>query len=425
MLRSRLQRAGVAVALAGLVMGCNPVAAGRSMAHASSPVKLTFWFGPDTTGATRQIVDNFNRLEAGKIKVDYQVQAASANTYFVNLRNALQAHSTTPDVIGGDVIWPAQLVSSNLILPLDKYFPRSAQAKYLPGAILDLQYKGHIYGVPWFTNFGVIYYRKDLLAKYHMAPPTTWEQMQQEALTLVHKGAVHEGFVFQGDQYEGIVCNALEYINGAGGYIYGPQAASTTTQAAKGLDTLRAMLSRHVAPPAVTTYQEAATNNDFVDGLAAFARNWPYMWANVQTSKKVAGKVGVLPMLHEPGQTGYSDLGGEVLNISKYSRHPNEAYQFIKYVAGVQGETTIATTGGEPPALSAIYDNPQARKINPWYVTVRPQLHILPRPTSPVYNDISLRMQKDFHGVLAGSMSSQQAVQDVESYVKVVEARFH
>jgi len=421
----RMRRTLAAVAATGLII-TSGVTAAHQTARAASPVTLTFWMGSDTQSGTQDLINGFNKMEAGKIKVVWQKQSTDTGTYFSTVQRTLQAKGKTPDVFGGDVIWPAQLAGADLLLPLDKYFSTSQQNQYLSGPIQDVHYKGHIYGAPWFTDYGLIYYRTDLLQRYHLAVPTSWEQMQSEAKTLVQKKAVKEGFVFQGDQYEGLVCNALEYITGAGGYIYGPKAASTTAQAAKGLTTMRSMLSSGAAPSAVSTYQEPQAAGDFANGQAAFLRNWPYMWAVAGAkSSKVAGKVGVLPMLHEPGQTGYSTLGGWTLLVNKYTQHPDESWQFIKYMTSFGAQKQFAIAEGHTMALKSTYDDPQVVKANPWFKTVIPKLSIQPRPTSPVYNSISLQMQKDFHGVLTGSMQPSNAVSDIESYIKVAEARFH
>jgi multiple sugar transport system substrate-binding protein len=415
-----------ALAVAGLILS-GSAAAAQHTAKAAGPVTINFWFGPDTSGATAQLISMFNQQNAGKIKVTWQTQASNTDTYLSNVKRALQAKSTAVDVFAGDVIWPAQLASQGLVLPLDKYWPKSQWGKYLDGPVLAVQYKGHIYAAPWFTDYGLTYYRKDLLAKYHLQVPTTFQQLQNEATFLVKKGAVKEGFVFQGDQYEGLVCDALEFINGAGGRIYGPLAASTTAKAAQGLDVMRGMITSGASPQAVTTYQEPQTVPDFINGNAAFARNWNYMWTLAQDPKqsKVVGKVGVVATLHTIGQaTGYSTLGGWNFFINKYSKNPNAAWQFINFMIGSMAQNYYAVHGGHVMVLRSTYSDPQVLKANPYFATVVPKLHILPRPTSPVYSDISLRMQQDFHNVLTGSMSSTNAVSDIESFIKVAEARF-
>jgi multiple sugar transport system substrate-binding protein len=404
------------------------LAASSHGAQAAAPVTITFWSGPDTTSGTTILLNAFNKAHAGKIKVVWQVQASDTGQYFNTVKRALQAKSSAVDVFSGDVIWPAQLASQGEVLPLDNYFAKSRWNQYLDGPILAVQYKSHIYAAPWFTDYGLIYYRKDLLAKYKLPVPTTWEQLRSEAVTLVKNGSVKEGYVFQGNQYEGLVCDALEFINGAGGRIYGPMAASTTAQAAQGLATMRSMITSGASPAAVTTYQEeTGSGPDFRNGQAAFLRNWNYNWVLSQdaTKSKVAGKVGVIAMLHEPGQpTGYSTLGGWNLFINKYSKNADASWQWINYLIGSEAQNSYAVNGGHVMTLRSTYSDPQVLKANPYFATVVPKLHILPRPTSPVYNDISLKMQQEFHQVLDGSTTPQAAVKAIEDFVKVAEARF-
>lgn len=425
MKKTRMRRTlGVLVA-AGLVLTGTVTAAGHT-ARAAGPVTIIFWNGPDTTGTVPTLISNFNKMESGKIKVVLQTQSADTGTYFKTLERGLQAGSTTPDVFAGDVIWPAQLAGLNVLLPVDKYFSKSQQSKYIPGTIQDVQYKGHTYGAPWFTDFGLIYYRKDLLAKYKLPVPQTWQTLQTEARLLVTKKAIKEGFVFQGAQYEGLVCDALEYVWGAGGQIYGPNAAKTAAQAAAGLQVMRNMVTSGASPTAVTTYQESQTANDFTDGLAAFARNWPYMWSLAQAKgSKVAGKVGVTNLMHNPGQTAYSTLGGWWLGINKKTAHPDQAWQFINYLIGMQQQEYYAIHGGHAVAMVAANKADSVVKVNSWLPSVTAHLNIRPRPTSPVYNDISLTMQKDFEGVLDGSMQPSKAVSDISSFIQAAEARFH
>ena len=117
-------------------------------------------------------------------------------------------------------------------------------------------------------------------------------------------------------------------------------------------------------------------------------------------------------MLHAPGQsTGYCTIGGWWLGINKYSTNPNEPWQFMKYLISPAATEVLRDAWRACCGPEVDQQRPgRAEGTTPGSSTVVPQLHILPRPTSPVYNDISLQMQKDFHGVLDGSMSAERAV---------------
>ena len=117
----------------------------------------------------------------------------------------------------GDVIWPAQFGAHQLAVPLSDYLPTSYWTQFAPGLVAGASYKGKVYGSPLFEDQGFMYYRKDLLAKEGLQPPTTWEQVQSDAETLKKAGLVKYGFVWQGASYEGLTCNFMEYLASAGG----------------------------------------------------------------------------------------------------------------------------------------------------------------------------------------------------------------
>src|SRR5260370_18750033 len=76
--------------------------------------------------------------------------------------------------------------------------------------------------MPCFSDFGMLYYRTDLLQKYGFAkPPLTWDELAMQAQKILdgEKAAnpTFAGFVFQGKAYEGLTCDALEWIASSGG----------------------------------------------------------------------------------------------------------------------------------------------------------------------------------------------------------------
>ena len=79
-------------------------------------------------------------------------------------------------------------------------------------------YEGAIYGVPWFTDAGMLYYRKDLLEQAGFSePPKTWAEMEEMVKKVRGETGTRYGFVFQGADYEGGVVNGLEFIWSSGG----------------------------------------------------------------------------------------------------------------------------------------------------------------------------------------------------------------
>ncbi len=144
--------------------------------------KLIFSHGPEPSGTLEKQLNAFNEQQQGKIEVQWRQMPADTGQYFDQLRTEFQAGGGDIDVISGDVIWPAQFAANGCILDLSEQFPQSEQNKFLSAPIESNIYEGAIYGVPWFTDVGMLYYRKDLLDQSGISePPATWEELKQMA----------------------------------------------------------------------------------------------------------------------------------------------------------------------------------------------------------------------------------------------------
>src|SRR5918999_3666262 len=179
----------------------------------SASGELILSMGPDDTGTLPDLIDRFNKQHQGEFQVKYREMPSDTGQYFDQLRTEFQAGGGEIDVIGGDVIWPAQFAAQGWIVDFSDRMPESEQKKYLPGPIESLTYDGKIWGVPWYTDAGMLYYRRDLLEESGIsAPPKTWEELKEMGDQVSQETGTKYGFVFQGSEYEGGVCNGCEYI---------------------------------------------------------------------------------------------------------------------------------------------------------------------------------------------------------------------
>ena len=226
-------------------------------------------------GDTRTaLINAFNKVYPN-IHVTLVSAPTNTDTNRATLATEISGGSATPDVFMGDVIWPAQFGAHQLAVPLSNYLPTSYWEQFAPGLVAGASYKGQVYGSPLFEDQGFMYYRKDLLAKEHLSPPTTWEQLQSEAAQLQKAGLVKYGFVWQGDSYEGLTCNFMEYLASAGGTATKSDYTTATLDspaAIKAVTFMRSLITSGVTPAAVTTFQEPQALAIFQTGDAAFLR---------------------------------------------------------------------------------------------------------------------------------------------------------
>jgi ABC-type glycerol-3-phosphate transport system substrate-binding protein len=88
--------------------------------------------GVDSSGTLQDLVDKFNEEHKGEFQVRYREMPADTGQYFDQLRTELQAAASEIDVIGGDVIWPAQFAANGWILDVSDRFPESERQQFLP-----------------------------------------------------------------------------------------------------------------------------------------------------------------------------------------------------------------------------------------------------------------------------------------------------
>jgi multiple sugar transport system substrate-binding protein len=378
------------------------------------------------TGANdaRTVLINAFEKQYPKIKVTLVSAPTDTDTYRATVATQISGGASTPDVFMGDVIWPAQFGAHQLAVPLSKYLPSSYWSRFAPGLVTGASYKGAVYGSPLFEDQGFLYYRKDLLAKNHMSVPTTWEQLETEAKTLASNGSVKYGFVWEGDSYEGLTCNFMEYLADAGG---SPTNATYTTAtlnsaaATKAVTFMRSLITSGASPAAVTTFQEPQAMSTFGDGNAAFLRNWDYAYDAAITpssgGKLKASQVGVAPLPTFAGQQypGYSNIGGWNLYINPHTKNLNADLTFIQWMSGTTAQDILSQKYGFISTVTAVRSAPSTIASNPNFAVV-PKTKLVPRPAgTPEYPALSTAIYTNVNGALAGSATPAAAVAAMQS----------
>jgi len=197
------------------------------------------------------------------IRIEREIGPHSSTAFHDLLTQKLKNRSTDVDVFFMDVIWPPEFAAAGWALPLDELFSQDERVQFLEGTILANTYQGHIYGVPLFIDSGVLYYRKDLLQQYGFKVPVTWEELVTQAETIVaeekKKGNEMYGFSGQFKQYEGLVCDMMEYIMSNGGALVDLSTGKSVITGEKAIEAVRFVRDRiigNIAPRGVLTYQE-------------------------------------------------------------------------------------------------------------------------------------------------------------------------
>ena len=275
------------------------------------------------------------------IKVDLIRQTTDSDQRKQGILLALRGKNPDPDVMLLDVGWIGQIAASEWLEPLDAHGIDGNE--FFPGIIrLADTYKGLLVGLPLYVDGGLLYFRKDLLEKHGFAsPPATWDNLRNYAKIIQEKerGSNPDfwGFVWQGAQYEGLTCNALEYFVSAGGGFLDDAGTPVFYSAPnmKALSFMKDLIQTDkISPPnTFTDMKEEEVRQVFHQGNALFERNWPYAWSLHQSEDSpVRGKVGISSLPGFDDHKGASTLGGWHIVVSRFSDRKKDAAAFLKFV---------------------------------------------------------------------------------------------
>ncbi len=407
----RARRAGrlagpvAASALVGLVAA----ACGSSSASPKSisgKAKQTIVFaesGLGTEGAqTAKAIKGFEKANPN-IKVSIDVLSPNSTTYLSQLEHDFISGSSTPDVFESDVTYPAKFAQAGWVKALTSFHPNMGQ--FFSHEVAAGTYHGTVYAVPWFDNPEGLFYRTDLIK----TPPKTPNQLVADAKAAM-KADPHlkEGLAFEGAKYEGAITAFLTVDSAFGGKL-NPSNINTAGNKAALSFLYDSIYKYHIAPTAVTGWQEGQVEQEFVSGYTPFAIDYPFV-ESLATSAPVKGHVGYIPFPAAPGGTPGSALGGEMLAINAKSAHAAAAWKLISYLTSPSVEVARAEATGDPPSLPSAYTSALYAKA-PYFKAVKTlNSYSAPRPVSPNYLQISSDLQNMISAVYANSISPASAI---------------
>jgi trehalose/maltose transport system substrate-binding protein len=301
-------------------------------------------------------------------------------------------------------------------------------AQHFPSIIESQTVDGKLVAIPAYTDAPALFYRKDLLEKYNKEVPKTWKEMAATAKEIMDGERASNpdmyGFVFQGNAYEGLTCDALEWVKSYGGgqiveadgtiSINNPQAAAAIDEAASWIGT--------IAPEGVLAYMEEESRGVWQLGNSVFMRNWPYAYALGEgADSAIKGKFDVapLPAGEGPDARSAATLGGWNYAVSKYSKSPDEAIKLALYLgsAEVQKERAIKQTN--LPTIETLYDDADVLKAAPFMSAWKAIFqNAVPRPSAPTkanYNEVSSKFWSAVHDTLSGNGTAAENLEVLES----------
>lgn len=376
----------------------------------------------------RQLFDQYQSANPG-VKIDIETGGATSELQRQYLSTVLNAKDSAIDIFMIDVVNPAQYFSSGWIEPLDGYLGSAATVMkpYLPVYASANVVDGKVAAMPAFADSMFMYYRKDLLTKYGIAEPKTWDELAaaSKKITAGEGKADLQGLSIQGAPIEGAVCTFLlpywsqgKAFNDASGKMTLDKGA-----AVKGLNAWLNLVDQGVMKKNIAEVKTGDTVNEFKAGQVIFAINWGFAWDRFQGDKDstVQGKVGVMPLPAMAGGKSATCIGGWQWAVSAFSKSKQEAAKLVRFLSSPESAKFLAVKGSLMPVYPGTYTDADVVKAVPWFkdaaaVVVAGQS----RPKSERYGEVSDVIRTTTSAVLARTKTAAAGVDEIESRLRRV-----
>lgn len=339
-------------------------------------------------------------------------------------QDMLTAESPELDVYQLDVVW-AGLLAHDLV-DLTPYLGADSP-EFFASLVENNTIQDRLIALPWFIDTGLLYYRSDLLEAHGRGVPQTWEELTETARFIMQQettglsGDSLWGFVWQGDSYEGLTCDAIEWFHSYTGSSFVEPDLSISINQPGNVEVLELAASwiGTISPPETVQHKEEDSRAVFQRGDAVFMRNWPYAWNPAQQEDSpIRDRIGIAPLPAGP-EGSAACLGGWQLAVSRYSDNVDLAVDLVKFLTGEENQKQRALSAGYNPSIPALYDDADLLAEFPQFEQLVEVFQGgVARPASATgrgYPLVSRIIQRNVHRVLTGDANATDALQNMQT----------
>ena len=382
-------------------------------------------FADRITEAHRALIDRYNALHAGKIKVipiDFPNLDFSTNERKEILARSLRGEGDGIDLLAVDIIWVQRF--AKWCEPLGKYFSEQELKRILPDALYTCYNDGELVALPLDVAIGVLYYREDLLKNVaggdkiirQLQGDMTWPDF----LALRRKlGGKQPFYIFPGAEYEGMICVYIENLLSLKPDYFATYGFNfDTPEAKKVLQLMVDLVHKDGATPEdVCNFTEVPSYEYYVRNDGYFIRGWNTYDKDFKQSPYDARKEDQLrkaPLPYFPGGKPAAVYGGWDIMVSRFSKKKDAVVDFVKFLLSDEAQESFYTRSSYFPVTSSFYaDSANALKYPELETIKRLMTTGVHRPVATDYTNYSKIMAHYFVLALRNKITVEQAVKSV------------
>ena len=400
----RFSPALLVLAFAALLSSCAPRQEGG--------VVLKFWAMGREGEVVTALMPEFERTHSG---VRVEVQQLPWTAAHEKLLTAF-AGDVMPDIFQLGNTWVPEFKAIGALRALDGEVATSrlvTQTDYFPGIWDTNIVDGKLWGVPWYVDTRVMFYRRDMLARAGYAkPPQTWADWMK-AMTAIKRivGPDNYAILLPSDEFEPLLALALQQeeplLRDGGRY-----GNFRTPGFRRSLQLYADMYAQKLAP------LNRITNvyHEFGMGYVSFYISGPWNMGEFKrrlpADQQDSWMTAILP---GPSGPAASVAGGSSLVLAAKSKHQREAWQLIEYLSRTDTMARFHELTGDLPPRRSNWSHP--RLANDKYARAfGEQLErVKPAPKVPEWEQIATEMRLVTERVTHGELTVEQAAADLDA----------
>ncbi|WP_278235733.1 sugar ABC transporter substrate-binding protein [Isoptericola sp. AK164] len=282
---------------------------------------------------------------------------------------------------------------------------------FFPGAWDTTVVDGTSYGVPWYVETRVLYYRTDLAEQAGVDEPQSWDELTAFAAGMQDAGAEH-GIALQTNG-DGTALMYFPFYWQAGGEIVDDAGEFTLADDAQveALDFYSSFMADGLAPQ---TLVEDEKVQDFIDGdLGAFVSG-PWERSNLLTTAgdDFADKFAVTAL--PPDEQDASFIGGSNLAVTAEAANPDAAWKFVEFATDPEVQVDWFEISNDLPAVQASWDDEALAGDESLAVYGEALETARSTPALPTWSEIEHELNLVVEQVVNGQLEPEEAAQQMQ-----------
>lgn len=309
--------------------------------------------------ALTEVVKQYEEKTGNKVQVNAMPYDNLKETVVLDVRN----NSGAFDLVMIDDPWMPEFAEAKLLTNLDSYFPDGLDSDFVQKSVAlgKVPYEtGSTYAVPLIGNVQMFFYRNDLVEKYDVEAPKTWDDVLTFAETIKDEEPETFGYALRGQRGNPIVSNYLPLFWAYGGKVLDenmkPQV--NTEAGVKAMEMY--MKLKETGPKGVETFDSDQIATSLTQGQVAMTIAWP-SWVSEVDNKENSNVVGKVNFSAVPSQESDATamIGNWLLGIPRTSQNADAAAAFLEWVTSAETQKEMTTLGAGAPTRVSVYEDPE------------------------------------------------------------------